>query len=174
MAIRIRQVNGTYVALCAVESDPEEGDIYLDDSIHYALATKFADDWDAYPVDPTLKALMDSQKVRDAQIEAAKWEEAAKLFRLNNPEVAEFGWIELKPYWERLFGKHHSDRISSELETRFPKGVSMPEVTVPTNPAEVSLGPDTGVSKVPALPLTPTAVTTQTIIPMSETDTSQS
>ncbi|KKK53727.1 hypothetical protein LCGC14_3091930, partial [marine sediment metagenome] len=37
MAIRLRIVNKYPVALCAVESDPEEGDIYLDDGMHAAL-----------------------------------------------------------------------------------------------------------------------------------------
>ena len=32
MAIRIRQINGLTVALCAVETDPMPGDVYLDDT----------------------------------------------------------------------------------------------------------------------------------------------
>jgi hypothetical protein len=32
MAIRLRTVDGVRVALCAVESDPKPGDVYLDDS----------------------------------------------------------------------------------------------------------------------------------------------
>lgn len=45
MAIRIRELNGKCVALCAAESDPESGDIYLDDRIHHALTNKFEADF---------------------------------------------------------------------------------------------------------------------------------
>lgn len=77
MAIRIRRVNGTLVALCAVESDPQDGDIYLDDGIHYALAAKFAQDWQGQTIDwgyPPEWAAMRSQKIRDAKEELSKWE----------------------------------------------------------------------------------------------------
>ena len=74
MAIRLRKVDDTWVALCAVESDPKEGDIYLDDSIHYALACKFAREHDVDWEDERVNALMDSQKVRDAREEFEKWD----------------------------------------------------------------------------------------------------
>ena len=45
MAIRIRKINGFTVALCAADTKPEEGDLYLDDSAHHALSTKFGLDW---------------------------------------------------------------------------------------------------------------------------------
>ena len=45
MAIRIRQIGNTVVALCAAKTNPEVGDIYLDDNIHHALSTKFAVDF---------------------------------------------------------------------------------------------------------------------------------
>ena len=45
MAIRIRTVDGIVVALCAAKTQPEEDDIYLDDSAHHALSTKFGVDW---------------------------------------------------------------------------------------------------------------------------------
>ena len=45
MAIRIRKVNGYIIALCAAVSKPKEGDLYLDDSAHHALSTKFGLDW---------------------------------------------------------------------------------------------------------------------------------
>jgi len=45
MAIRIRKQNGNCVALCAAKSEPEEGDIYLDDNIHHALSLKFTEDF---------------------------------------------------------------------------------------------------------------------------------
>lgn len=45
MAIRIRRVNGITVALCAAKTSSVIGDIYLSDSIHHALSTKFGVDW---------------------------------------------------------------------------------------------------------------------------------
>lgn len=45
MAIRIRTVNGHTIALCAACTQPKEGDLYLDDTIHHALSTKFGLDW---------------------------------------------------------------------------------------------------------------------------------
>jgi hypothetical protein len=45
MAIRIRKVKGKTIALCAAETFPKEGDVYLDDNIHHALSTKFGLDW---------------------------------------------------------------------------------------------------------------------------------
>ncbi len=45
MAIRIRQIKGHAVALCAAKTKAKEGDIYLDDDAHHALTTKFAVDW---------------------------------------------------------------------------------------------------------------------------------
>lgn len=44
MAIRIRKIDGHLVALCAAKSKAKKGDIYLDDALHEALATKFAVD----------------------------------------------------------------------------------------------------------------------------------
>lgn len=41
MAIRIRRVDGLTIAICAARSVPKEGDIYLDDGAHHALAVKF-------------------------------------------------------------------------------------------------------------------------------------
>jgi len=45
MAIRIRTINGVTIALCAAKTEAKEGDLYLDDSIHHALSTKFGLDW---------------------------------------------------------------------------------------------------------------------------------
>lgn len=75
MAIRIRTVNGVRVALCAVESDPMPGDLYLDDGDHYALAAKFALDWQGHPEIqyPEEWAIMATQKVRDAEEELNNW-----------------------------------------------------------------------------------------------------
>lgn len=46
MAIRIRNINGITVALCAAATEAESGDLYLDDTVHHALTTKFALDWE--------------------------------------------------------------------------------------------------------------------------------
>lgn len=79
MAIRIRTVDdGTRVALCAVESDPLPGDVYLDDADHYALAAKFRLDWKdeqttGWPEYPREWAAMATQKVRDAKEELVRW-----------------------------------------------------------------------------------------------------
>ncbi len=45
MAIRIRVVDGVMVALCAARSVAKEGDIYLDDAVHQALADKETRHW---------------------------------------------------------------------------------------------------------------------------------
>ena len=45
MAIRIRNIKNRTVALCAAKTFPQAGDIYLDDSVHHALSTKFSVDW---------------------------------------------------------------------------------------------------------------------------------
>ena len=83
MAIRLRKVSGCYVALCAVESDKKVGDIYLDDAMHGALKTKFAEDFNemfgnsmyqALPVDENVSQLMRTQKIRDAKEEFLKWD----------------------------------------------------------------------------------------------------
>lgn len=64
MAIRIREVKGHTIALCAAETKPKKGDLYLDDIIHHALSTKFGLDWKQEGAlkkscaDPILKKLM--------------------------------------------------------------------------------------------------------------------
>ena len=47
MAIRIRKINNKLVALCATEFISKDGDIYLDDNIHHALALKFREDFES-------------------------------------------------------------------------------------------------------------------------------
>jgi len=109
VAIRIRQVDGVTIALCAVESNPQPGDLYLDDGAHYALAAKFMEDWKGETStggDVEYVRLMETQKVRDASEEMNKWQAAANAFRAAHPEVGEFGWREVKPYWETLFGSY--------------------------------------------------------------------
>lgn len=44
MAIRLREVNGVMVALCAAETSSLPNDVYIDDRYHYALSCKFARD----------------------------------------------------------------------------------------------------------------------------------
>jgi hypothetical protein len=76
MAIVVREVEGVLVALCAVEIDPKMGDLYLDDSVHYALAAKFARDWQGRLVNWEYgeeNRLAETQKVRDAGEELQKW-----------------------------------------------------------------------------------------------------
>ena len=79
MAIRIREINGITVALCAVESDERLGDIYLDDAAHHALTTKFGLDWQLMgfianpPIDNYIAKIMTTQKVRDAEEEHERW-----------------------------------------------------------------------------------------------------
>lgn len=46
MAIRLRKVNGIHVALCAAKSRPIQGDIYINDSFHYAISQKYWRDYD--------------------------------------------------------------------------------------------------------------------------------
>lgn len=64
MAIRIREINGHIVALCAAKTKEKEGDIYLNDAIHHALSTKFGVDWVSEGcltedlADPVIKKLM--------------------------------------------------------------------------------------------------------------------
>lgn len=80
MAIRLRKIQNMWIALCAVESDEKEGDIYLDDSKDYALRVKFKKDYASEGIegfencrDLEYEKLMDTQKVRDAEEELLKW-----------------------------------------------------------------------------------------------------
>jgi len=47
MAIRIRIVNSETIAVCAAKTEVKEGDVYLDDNQHHALAEKFLRDFDS-------------------------------------------------------------------------------------------------------------------------------
>ncbi|MEK6881321.1 MAG: hypothetical protein AABY22_16990 [Nanoarchaeota archaeon] len=105
MAIRIRKVNGITVALCAVESDPQDGDLYLDDAIHHALSTKFGLDWqsmgfiDNPPIDEEIKKVMENQKIRDAKQEYKKWAEEASRTEIISRDPIEIQTIkEYNPY----------------------------------------------------------------------------
>ena len=66
MSIRLRIVNGTHVALCAARAGAEEGDIYLDDAWHEALASKFWRDYEEVDlVDDKRFAIMDTLETDD-------------------------------------------------------------------------------------------------------------
>lgn len=65
MSIRIREIEGETIALCAAKTEPKEGDIYLNDCAHHALMTKFTVDleyegWlkENTPVDEKVKTRM--------------------------------------------------------------------------------------------------------------------
>ena len=64
MDIRIREIDGETVALCAAKTKPMEGDLYINDSAHHALTTKFGVDWESEgrlvdpPVDEVIKERM--------------------------------------------------------------------------------------------------------------------
>jgi len=73
MAIRIRKVDGITIALCANETNKKEGDMYLDDAVHEALATKFSNDWDMGYDNKKIVKLMEKEKVRDAKETLEKW-----------------------------------------------------------------------------------------------------
>jgi len=45
MAMRIRIVNNKTVVLCAAQSDPKDGDIYLNDVIDHAIREKLVKDF---------------------------------------------------------------------------------------------------------------------------------
>lgn len=64
MAIRIRKIDGHIVALCAAKTKEQKGDIYLDDGVHEALATKFAVDWNEAWADPIKAKLMKEEEER--------------------------------------------------------------------------------------------------------------
>jgi len=73
VALRLRQVKGIWIALCAAETDEQEGDIYLDDNLHYALSCKFARENVGEWSDPQHAVLAETQKKRDAKQELVAW-----------------------------------------------------------------------------------------------------
>lgn len=62
MAIRIRKINGHTIALCTAITESKEDDLYLDDTIHHALSTKFGLDWyeEGFLDDPSADELLTS------------------------------------------------------------------------------------------------------------------
>ena len=76
MAMRLRKVEGTLIALCAAETDPMPDDAYLDDGQHYAIAAKFWRDYQGQTIDfidEEDKQLAETQKMRDAATELRNW-----------------------------------------------------------------------------------------------------
>ena len=62
MSIRIRRAeDGQLVALCAAKSSEQDGDIYMDDEVHYALTQKFWRDYDEV-------AIVDKEDINRAAI----------------------------------------------------------------------------------------------------------
>ena len=45
MAMRLRQVNGVWIALCAAKYGKRSNDVYLDDGQHQAITEKYLRDW---------------------------------------------------------------------------------------------------------------------------------
>lgn len=118
MSIRLRSVNGYRIALCAVESDPLPGDLYLDDADHYALAAKFCLDWQGKKVDwsyPEEWEAMATQKVRDAHEEAKKWD---KVFADLREMVELIGTDQLVPPDEesRKLCDQIAEKVRNEVE----------------------------------------------------------
>jgi hypothetical protein len=79
MAMRIRRVNGTLVALCAVETDAHPDDIYFDDEVDHAVRIKLWRDFKSEGIafdaisHPFEDALAETQKVRDAKESLEAW-----------------------------------------------------------------------------------------------------
>ena len=69
MAIRIREINGETVALCAAKTSAKKGDLYIDDAAHHALSTKFAVDFESegFMVNPSVDKI-----VKKRMLEAEK------------------------------------------------------------------------------------------------------
>ena len=80
MAIRIRKVGDRTIALCAVESDPKPGDVYLDDAVHYALTQKYLREWAgrSLPACSEDDAVVNAERVRDAAVEHERWAERSR------------------------------------------------------------------------------------------------
>ncbi len=83
MAIRIRKINNTTVALCAARSMEKAGDIYLDDSIHHALTVKFSLDFHC-------EGLMSIPFVYQTELDIIEKEES------NNPN---------RTWWDTIYKK---------------------------------------------------------------------
>ena len=72
MSIRIREIEGETVALCAAKTKAQESDIYLNDCAHHALMTKFTTDLESEgwlkkntPIDEKIKGLMLKEEAKE-------------------------------------------------------------------------------------------------------------
>ena len=66
MAIRIREVDAHWVAVCAAKVKVRKGDIYLNDNLHHALTTKFAIDHEQPEIaDPVIARLMKKEESKE-------------------------------------------------------------------------------------------------------------
>lgn len=76
MAIRLRRIeNGKLIAVCAALTEPKDGDLYLDDEQHYALAQKHAHEHGLYDVGEYAEWMEREQGYRDAAWEQLRWSE---------------------------------------------------------------------------------------------------
>lgn len=75
MAIRLRNVNGVLVAVCAARSIEKPGDVYLDDAQHHALAEKFAADFqsEGYNTAPCYPNETLLREQEESNNEARRW-----------------------------------------------------------------------------------------------------
>ena len=85
MSIRLRRVGGFLVALCAARSVAKDGDIYLDDNAHHALAEKFARDY--------------NEEGRVMRVPDQMYASLAEQEESNNPNREE---------WEKLYGQEET------------------------------------------------------------------
>lgn len=94
MAIRIRNVNGVTVALCAAMSNEMEGDVYLDDNAHHALTTKFGLDFYS-------EGFLKDPMVDDFLIPIMEREQGGKLFHVNSIKIPiwKFGIATIVKYY---------------------------------------------------------------------------
>jgi hypothetical protein len=72
MAIRIRRVKGLYVALCAAESQPDPGDIYLNDGMHSSLTEKFTKDFESEGLIAKPMSDEEAESLTDKLIDASR------------------------------------------------------------------------------------------------------
>jgi hypothetical protein len=72
MAMRLRVVDGYSIAVCAALTESKEGDVYLDDEQHYAIAMKFYHEA-GHGVGEYAELMEREQNFRDAAKECEEW-----------------------------------------------------------------------------------------------------
>jgi len=80
MAMRLRRVRGAdgkyvLIAVCAALTTPKEGDVYLDDGQHYAIAMKYYHEA-GHDVGEYAELMEREQDYRDAAAETEAWSAA--------------------------------------------------------------------------------------------------